>query len=98
MLTLPSGEKIWPRIRTQYYAEAVNADIMQAQLIQHSLEEVEVRLALKNPLNKKQQQKLTALIQEALGYPFNIRYDFMQLIPRSKNGKFEEFISMIDTK
>lgn len=96
MLTLPSGEKIWPRIRTQYYAEEANVDITQAQLIQHSLEEVEVKLAVKEPLNKKQQKRLTKLIQEALGHPFDIRYEFMQTIVRSKSGKFEEFISKVE--
>lgn len=96
MLTLPSGEKIWPRIRTQYYAEETKADITQAQLIQHSLEEVEVKLVVNKPLNAKQQEKLTKLIQEALGYPFNIRYEFLHSIARSKSGKFEEFISKVE--
>ena len=95
MLTLPSGEKIWPRIRTQYYAKETNADITQAQLIQHSLEDVEVKLVINKPLNNEQQTILTKFIQEALGYPFNIRYKFLDNIPRSKSGKFEEFISKV---
>ena len=96
MLTLPGGKKIWPRIRTQYYAETAGADIRQAQLIQHSLEEIEVRLVVPSPLKEEQQKKLTGMIQEALGHPFHIRYSFLDEIPRSKGGKFEEFISKLD--
>ncbi|OGT33633.1 MAG: hypothetical protein A2W28_11865 [Gammaproteobacteria bacterium RBG_16_51_14] len=97
MLTLPSGEKTWPRIGSQYYAASTGAAIRQAQVIQHSLEQIEVRLAVDRPLNEQQEARLTPLIREALGHPFSISYCYLDEIPRSKGGKFEEFLSHIGT-
>jgi phenylacetate-coenzyme A ligase PaaK-like adenylate-forming protein len=95
MAALPTGETFWPRLRSQDYASTVEADIRQVQLIQHSLENIEVRLVVSPILTAQQELMLTPLIQDALGHPFSIRFSYLDEIPRSKGGKFEEFISHI---
>jgi len=95
MLTLPTGGILWPALRSKDYASTAGADIRQVQLIQHSLEHIEVRLVVSPPLQAQQELKLTALIQEALGHPFSLSFSYLDEIPRSKTGKFEVFMSHI---
>ena len=98
MLTLPTGETSWPRMRSQDYASTVEADIRQVQLVQHTLEHIEVRLVVSPALKEQQESKLTPLIQEALGHPFSLSFSYLDEIPRGQGGKFEEFISHIGTR
>ena len=38
---------------------------------------------------------LTAVLLRRLGYPFKIEFKIVEAIPRSKSGKFEEFVSLL---
>jgi phenylacetate-CoA ligase len=93
MLVLPSGEKCWPITGFPRYREV--APIRQFQFIQHSLEEVEMKLVCDRPLTDSDRARLTGIIQAGLGHPFAIRFTPMALIPQEPNGKFEEFISLV---
>jgi len=94
MVVFPDGRKHWPMIGAYRFREV--EDIRQYQAIQHSTEEVEIRLVVNKPLTAAQEAKLTALIHQSLGHPFPLRYSyFNQELPKTRGGKFEEFISLV---
>jgi len=94
MVVFPDGRKHWPLIGAYQFREV--ADIRQYQAIQHTLEDVEIRLRVAAPLNTSQEAQLTILIQSALGYPFPLRFSYFDHeLPKTAGGKFEEFISLV---
>jgi phenylacetate-CoA ligase len=94
MVTWPDGTKYWPLIGYQQYSAV--APITQFQFIQHDLQHIEARLVVTSELTLEQESALCSIVHKSLGYPFTIRFSYFQgRIPTGKNGKFEEFISMI---
>lgn len=94
MVSFPNGSKHWPLIGAYRFREV--ADIKQYQAIQHSLNEVEIRLVVDAPLTTVHEAKLTTLIHNALGHTFPLRFSyFKEELPKTKGGKFEEFISLV---
>lgn len=93
MLKLPDGSSHWPTFGYRNYEDI--APIEQFQIIQKSLDELEVRLVVPNKLSNQQENSLSKVIQESMRYPFTIRYTYMDNIPRSASNKFEEFMSEI---
>lgn len=90
MLLLPDGRKHWPFFGCFRFNEI--APIRQHQLIQRSLELIEVRLVADVPLTSEQEARLIELIQQSLGYQFELKLVYFEgKIPREKGGKFEEF-------
>ena len=69
--------------------------IRQYQLIQKSLRQIEVRLVTDRPLTDAEETGLTRVIQQSLGYPFELQFSYLDNIPRPANGKFEEFVSQL---
>lgn len=96
MLMLPDGSRHWPRFG--YAGFAGIAPIRQLQLVQHSLEEIEARLVVAASLSPDQEVRLAAHLQESLGYPFRMRFTYMDSIPRSAGGKYEDVLSLIDSR
>jgi len=94
MVKLPNGEMHWPLTGFRDYGE-ITGSIRQFQFIQHTHQEIEVRLVVSKPLTSQETVALNALIQKSLAYPFNIRFTFHENIPRAPGGKFEEFISHV---
>jgi len=94
MLSLPNGELRWPMTGYQQFEKITNV-IHQFQYVQHTVDEVEVRLVVSRPLTHEETVALIAHIQSSLGHPFNVRFTFLDKIPRSRNGKFEDFISHV---
>jgi len=93
MLTLPDGSKKWPDFGIRYYADI--APIQQFQMIQKTREMIEMRLVVSEPMDKNQEKRLAEVIQTSLGYPFLVSFSYLDEIPRSASGKFEEFLSEI---
>jgi phenylacetate-CoA ligase len=94
MLTLPSGAKRWPMVAWSRYQEV--APIRQFQFIQHTVSQIEMRLVADRELSPEEQSALKSIVQEGLGYPFEIRLTALQEIPQGHNGKYEEFLSLLD--
>jgi hypothetical protein len=47
------------------------------------------------PLTAEQEDRLRAMIQNALGYPFMLEFRYWQnQLPKAANGKFEEFVCL----
>jgi phenylacetate-CoA ligase len=95
MLMLPGGGQRWPLVGFDRYREI--APIRQYQFIQHTLEDIEVRLVVDRPLSADEELRLSRVIHSALGHPFRLAYTyFAHEIPRGAGGKFEEFVSRVD--
>ncbi len=95
-LILPSGENIFPYLGEHgEITRATGVKLHQFQCIQHTVQEVELKLVMDRDLTSEEQAKITILMQQHLGYPFQITYSFLSDIARSSTGKFEEFISHV---
>ena len=93
-LTLPNGEQHWPLVGFDRYREI--APIRQYQLVQNSLNDVEVRLVVDRALSGDEETRLAAVITAALGHSFRLSFIYFRgEIPRGPGGKFEEFISTL---
>ena len=93
MLRLPSGDQIWPNLQENRFLDI--APVRQYQLIQHSLERIEVILAVAEPLTGYQKDRLDRALREDLGYPFRLAFTEVDEIPRAPNGKYEDFRSEV---
>ena len=94
MVVFPDGRKHWPLLGAYHFREV--ADIRQYQAIQHTPQDVEIRLRVDATLTSAQESKLTALIHQALGHPFPLRFNYFdQELPKTRGGKFEEFVSLV---
>jgi|LNFM01.2.fsa_nt_gb phenylacetate-CoA ligase len=94
MVKLPGGRTHWPLVGFQRFRDI--APLRQYQLIQRSLEEIEVRLVCDRALSTDEETRLATVIRDALGHPFVLRFMFFDgELPRSANGKFEEFVCAI---
>jgi len=97
MLTLPTGDKICPRLDILKYTEITGVNIRQAQLMQQAIDKIEMRLVSDETLTLDQEQKLRQFIQKTLGHPYHMTLTYHQQLPRNQAGKFEEFISAIES-
>jgi phenylacetate-CoA ligase len=74
MVTLPDGSRHWPLVGLHAFRGI--APIRQYQAVQHSLDTVEMNLVVVAPLTGEQETLLRKVIQDALGYPFNVRFSY----------------------
>jgi len=94
MVVLPNGQRYWPLVGLHHFRQI--AQILQYQLIQHDLEQVEMRLVIATQLTPAAEARLTAIVQQALGHPFTIRFTYVEgELPRTTGGKFEEFVCLV---
>jgi len=94
LLVKPNGDRHWPLVGFRHFGAI--APIRQYQMIQESLERISVHFVTDQPLSDEQKLALTHLIQQKLGYKFELDIvDQRQDLPRQPNGKFEEFISRV---
>jgi phenylacetate-CoA ligase len=94
LVVLPGGARHWPLVGLHEYRRV--APVLQYQLIQETLELVELRLVTQAPLSAEQERALGAIVQRSLGHPFQVRFHyFHDAIPRAPGGKFEEFVSLV---
>jgi phenylacetate-CoA ligase len=94
LLTRPDGSKHWPIMGNEGRLRDI-APIELMQMVQTSLEEVQVRLVMARELYEPEKQDLTAFIRNNLGHPFRLNFDYVDSIRNSANGKIEQFISLI---
>jgi phenylacetate-CoA ligase len=97
MFVLPNGETRWPMIDAQDIAGAFDdlPPITKFQLVQKTVERLEANLVVARPLTTKEEDTIRAYLQRGLGYEFEVRFCYMDDIPRSPRGKFEEFRSEV---
>ncbi len=95
MLILPNGQQFWPIINGTNIVLIEMLKNCQFQIIQKSIDTIEIKLVRLNKFNSIEEEQLRALIQKALTYPFNILINYVNEIPREASGKFEDFKSEV---
>ena len=93
MIRTPEGKCYWPSFPVEDWLKI--ADIRQFQLRQTRLDCIEAHIAMDGKLNKEQMKSLTGSLQQSLNYPFKIDFHYVDSIPVQKNGKYEDFISLL---
>ncbi len=88
---LPDGSEHWPLIGSMEYRKI--APIKRYQLAQVSQTTLEFRLIIDSPLTEAQKNTLTTTICRFIGYPFEVRFVYVDAFPP---GKYEEFINLTD--
>ncbi|MFI5018626.1 MAG: hypothetical protein ACHQHK_11810, partial [Dongiales bacterium] len=88
------GQRYWPKLDVERYREV--APVVEHQLLQREIDLLEMKLVVEQPLTPKQEEDLAAAVNDAIGYPFRIRFTYFDdEIPRSASGKFEEFLCLL---
>ena len=93
MLVKPSGERFWPR--GGYSRISGIAPVKQMQFVQHSLEQIEMKLVVSEPLDPFTESQIIDIARRNLGESFNFTLTYVESIPRSAGGKFEDFVSHV---
>ncbi len=72
------------------------AAIRQYQFVQKDLQTIEVRLAVERDLTDGENEKLREWLVSKLDFPFTATFIFVDEIPRTPSGKYQDFISEIE--
>lgn len=95
-LHLPNGNTVFPYLGEHGgIGRATGVKLHQFQCVQHSVNDIELKLVMDRPLASDETSKIVSLMQNNLGHPFPIRCTLLKDIPRNANGKFEEFVSWV---
>jgi len=91
MLILPSGERLWPAFGKALRDALPN--LRQAQLVQRTRAEVDVLLAVPDPLTAEDEARVVAALLDSMTDAVAYRIVPVGEIPRTPGGKFFEFKS-----
>lgn len=94
-LVTRTGERFWPTFGSRALAEI--GAIVQHQMVQTAPDHIEARLVVKAPLKPEEEARLQSLILSRLPAGFTLSIAYCEQIPRSPTGKFEDFISLVQT-
>ena len=92
MLTLPTGETLWPTFGAAW--EHLDA-IRQIQLVQTATDHIRARIVGPRPLSPDEEAAFASVLGTSLGYPFDVSFEYLDAIDRSENLKFEDFVSLV---
>ncbi len=96
MLVLPGGEERWPLLSSDDIRHLRQlAPISQYQFAQKYLEHLELRLVGERAFTAEEKGKLGTWVQEKFAYPFAVTITELDSLPRTRAGKFEDFVSEI---
>ena len=93
MLMLPSGETMWPSFPARLFLDVV--PVRQLQLVQRTREDIDVKLAMDDPLTPDQERRLREALRAKLGHPFHLTFTVVDEIPLGPGGKYEDFRSEV---
>ena len=94
MLRLPDGSLHWPNFGFRRMMEV--ADLQQFQIVQTALHALEFRAVVNAPLTQGEEQQITDILGEHLGYKFAVEFCYTNELRRSSNGKYEDFLSLLE--
>jgi phenylacetate-CoA ligase len=95
LVTLPTGEKFFPRMAIQSLNEIAPIELIQ--MVQTSLEHIEVRLVVPREVTGEEEARIAVILQDRLRHPFNLTFTYHDRIARGPGGKFEQFRSEISS-
>jgi phenylacetate-CoA ligase len=94
MMVLSSGEKRWPGFILSSWAKM--GPIRQMQAIQKNRSEMEIRMVVTRPLTEDETEQLHQKITADFENQFQVLFRYVDDIPRSQGGKYEDFICEVD--
>lgn len=96
LMRLPDGRKFWPQFGMRD-PEATRL-VKQYQFIQASLGRLEMKVVADHPLTEDERNWITALVRQKINHPFDVAIEQVEgPLPKGPNGKFQEFICMVDS-
>jgi len=90
MLLMPTGERVWP-VHPDGLAEI--GKIRQFRLVQVSVAEIRVDLALYEPLTQDEEEQVRSMIEHSLSPHFQVSLSVVDEVASSQAGKREDFVS-----
>jgi phenylacetate-CoA ligase len=91
LLVKPDGTRHWPLVGFQRFDEV--APVQQYQVVQHALDEVELKVVTAQLLSGAEADALAAIVRQALAFAGRVRVEQSRTrLPNSRGGKFEEFV------
>lgn len=100
MITLPNGSKHWPSFPSEEWI-AIDEHIKQFQLVQHSTDSIEVKLVRPGLIlgtEWKLEDKICHMLNRRFGANFLYCFTYFDALHPGTNGKFEDFISLIESE
>lgn len=97
MFTLPDGRTRWPVVEARDLTAAFDElpPITKFQLIQRTVERLEVNLVTLRQLTAKEEETIRKYLQRGLEFDFEVQFNYVDDIPRTRRGKYEEFRSEV---
>ncbi len=93
MLVYPDGRRARPRTIEMWEDGAL--DIRQMQIIQHAINDIEIKLVTARPFSEEEEALVHRRFHECTGHAFSTRITYHDDIPRGPSGKFEDFRSEV---
>jgi phenylacetate-CoA ligase len=94
MLRRPDGVRYWPSFPMSAWGGI--APVLQIQLVQDAIDHVTVLVVMPRDFSGDERGRLTAALQDCLGYPFRITLNRVEAIPRGAGQKYEDFICRVE--
>jgi phenylacetate-CoA ligase len=91
MLKLPSGDLFWPSFIISKWAAL--GPIRQMQIVQKQVDALEVRMVVSRAMTPGEEKRLASAMRQDLGAGARLSFDYRSEIPRSPEGKYEDFVS-----
>lgn len=89
MFRLPDGDSLWPRFNSDDLASV--APVRQFQLVQKSLALLGLTLVVDRLVTAGEEAALEGLVRERLKGDYRLALQYVDDIPRSAGGKYEDF-------
>ncbi|MBN9288096.1 MAG: hypothetical protein BGO43_07455 [Gammaproteobacteria bacterium 39-13] len=91
ILKMPDGRQVWPAFANNGLRLMDLFAGAQFQVIQKSLNEIHINLALIKPFSDVEENSLREKLITIFSHPFDFTFNYISHIPRSAGGKFEDF-------
>ena len=88
----PATERVFPDLYREFGAIA---PVRQFQLVQTSLDVIEMKLVVTRPLTPNEETALKDSINASFGYAFELPITYADDIPRDASGKFRDIRSEV---
>ena len=89
MLVYPDGRKAWALMGDMFYTEI--PAVRQFQIVQHAVDDIEIRVVAARPLTPAEEGKLQEWFQHRSGHAFPVRITYLDEIARGPGGKYQDF-------
>ncbi|MBU4259950.1 MAG: hypothetical protein KKI12_00260 [Proteobacteria bacterium] len=87
IVTLPDGRLISPSVLTHPFKPMRN--IVESQIIQNKIDQLLVKIVKTSNYTRQDEAALISAFNERLGSEITIKVEYVDLIPRTKSGKFK---------